>query len=81
VLTPLIQEAMTKILQRRRLEIKKFKILTDHERRNYLKDYVANYEIADYIENCIDELPNKQIYFFRQAAYDHPELVNQLKYE
>jgi hypothetical protein len=81
VLTPLIQDAMTKILQRRRLEIKKFKIINDHERKAYLKDYVANFEIVDYLENCIDDLPNKQIYFFRQAPYDHQELVNHIKYE
>jgi hypothetical protein len=80
-LTPFIEEAMKAILTRRRLEIKKFKILTDHERKRYLSEYVANYEIADYLENLIDDLPNKQIFFFRQSAYDHPQLVKDLTYE
>lgn len=63
---------MTNILKRRRMEIKKFKIISDHDRKRYLSDYVATYEIADYLEDAIDGLPNKQIFFFRQAAYDHP---------
>lgn len=33
------------------------------------------------MENIIDDLPNKQIFFFRQSAYDHPNLVKDLTFE
>jgi hypothetical protein len=80
-LTPYIEDAMKFILARRRFEIKKFKIMADHQRKAYLKDYVANFEIGDYLEHNIDELPNKQVFFFRQSAYDHPLMVKDLTFE
>ena len=43
MMAPMIEEMMKKILNRRRMEIRKYRISTDHERRAYLKDYVANY--------------------------------------
>ena len=42
---------------------------------------MANYEIADYLENVIEKLPNQQVFFWRQSAYDYPELVKGLQYE
>ena len=72
---------MKSILARRRMEIKKFKIINDHERKKYLSDYVANHEIADYLENNIDDLQNKQVFFWRQSSYDFPEIIKELKYE
>lgn len=69
------------VLGRRRQEIKKFKIIPDHQRKAYLKDYVANYEIADFLEFYIDSMPNKQVFFFRQSAYDHPDLIKTLTFE
>lgn len=50
MLTPHIEAVMKTILNRRRLELKKFyKIMNDHQRKAYLRDWVANYEIADYL--------------------------------
>jgi hypothetical protein len=49
-LTPYIDKAMKAILARRRLELKKFyKIMSDGDRKNYLKSWVASYEIVDYL--------------------------------
>ena len=45
-LTPYIEKAMKTILQRRRFEIKKFgNQMSEAQRKNYLKDWVANFEI------------------------------------
>jgi hypothetical protein len=49
-MAPLIEEAMKTILTRRRFELKKYyKIMNDNDRKNYLKNWVANYEIAEYL--------------------------------
>jgi len=72
MLTPHIEAVMKTILNRRRLELKKFyKIMNDHQRKAYLRDWVANYEIADYLSNVIEDVKNKQVFFFRQSAFDH----------
>jgi hypothetical protein len=42
-------ESMRGILNRRRQEIKKFKIMANPQRINYLKNEVANYEVAEYL--------------------------------
>lgn len=45
-----IDRVMKAILARRRFELKKFyKIMNDNDRKKYLKNWVANYEIADYL--------------------------------
>ena len=49
-MTPFIDKAMKAILARRRFELKKFyKIMSDGDRKKYLKNWVASYEIADYL--------------------------------
>jgi hypothetical protein len=43
-LSPLVEKAMKAILARRRLELKKFyKIMSDGDRKKYLKNWVASY--------------------------------------
>ncbi|CAD8089373.1 unnamed protein product [Paramecium sonneborni] len=44
---------------------------------NYMKDWVANFEISDYLRSKKFE----NIYFIRNVAFDHPELMNEIKYE
>lgn len=45
-----IDRIMKEILTRRRLELKKYyKIMNDNDRKKYIKNWVANYEIADYL--------------------------------
>lgn len=64
---------MKTIIKRRRMEIKKyFNVMSDPQKKAYIKDYVANYEIADYLEGISDKMVNKQVYFFRNVAFDHP---------
>jgi len=49
-MTPFIDKAMKAILARRKFELKKFyKIMSDGDRKKYLKNWVASYEIADYL--------------------------------
>lgn len=43
----------------------------------YLKDWVANYEISDYLRD--HEIPNA--FFVRNVAFEYPEEVEKLKYE
>ena len=42
-----------------------------------MKDWVANFEISDYLR--FKKLEN--IYFIRNVAYDHPELMDTIKFE
>ena len=47
MMAPKIEDAMKYILFKRRLQLKKFyKLMGDNDRKKYLKDWVANYEIA-----------------------------------
>lgn len=49
-MAPYIDAAMKKILAHRRMEIKKYyKVMSEADRKKYLKNYVANYEIAEYL--------------------------------
>jgi hypothetical protein len=81
-LTPLIDKAMKGILARRRFELKKFyKVMSDDDRKKYLKSWVASYEITDYLEDRVETFANKQVYFFRQCAYDHPAELKAVEYE
>lgn len=75
-----IDRVMKAVLARRRLELKKFyKLMNDNDRKKYLKNWVANYEIADYLEARSDQFSNRQVYFFRQSAFDHPELMKDVE--
>lgn len=77
-----IDRVMKAVLTRRRQELKKFyKIMSDNDRKKYIKNWVANYEIADYLEGKSEEFKNKQVYFFRQSAFDHPELMKDVELE
>ena len=77
-----IERVMKTVLARRRLELKKFyKVMSDNDRKKYLKNWVANYEIADYLEGKAEEFKNRQVYFFRQSAFDHPELMKAAELE
>lgn len=49
--------------------------MNDSQKKNYLRDWVANYEIVDYLAFINDKMINKQVFFFRQVAYDHPEAL------
>ncbi len=56
----------------RKQEIKKFyNKMTEKERKFYLKDWVAPHEITDYLANNLWSCVNKQVYFYRQCAYQH----------
>lgn len=49
--------------------------------RNYLRDWVANYEIEDYLKSAISHFDNKNVYFLRVCAYDHPEAMKKVDNE
>lgn len=40
------------------------------QRLKYLKDWVANFELNDYLESIKSKMLTKQVFFFRQSAYD-----------
>lgn len=43
----------------------------------YMKDWVANYEISDYLR--VHDIPNS--FFVRNVAFEYPEEVKKIKYE
>lgn len=49
--------------------------MNDSQKKNYLKDWVATFEIADYLESIQDKIINHNIYFWRQVSYDHPKAM------
>ena len=51
------------------------------EKTYYLKDWVANFQVLDYISSISDKMINKQVFFFRQCAYDNPDAIKDVKYE
>jgi hypothetical protein len=55
--------------------------MSEKDKKFYCKDWVANFEIQDYLASIKDKFINSQVYFFRQSAFDHPEAVKNTKYE
>lgn len=47
------------------------------EFQNYLRDWIANYEISDYLKS--QNL--KEVYFIRNVAYEYPEEIPKVKFE
>lgn len=81
-LRPYIEKAMQTIAKTRRLQIKKFMMkMNESQKKSYLTDWVANFEISDYLDNISDKILNHNVYFFRQSAYDHPSALENLKFE
>lgn len=75
-LAPYIQKVMVSITGFRRLELKKYMTkMNDTQKKDYLKDWVANYEIVDYLAFINDKMINQQVFFFRQVAHDHPKAL------
>ena len=63
---------MQTLKKTRKIEIKKFyNQMNPSQRLNYTKDWVANFEVNDYLENIKEKMVTKQVFFFRQCAYDH----------
>jgi hypothetical protein len=54
--------------------------MNESDRKYYLKDWVANYEICDYLSKITDKAVNQNLFFFRQSAYDHPDEMDNLKF-
>jgi hypothetical protein len=49
--------------------------MKNYEAQNYLRDWVANYEIEDYLKAKAPSYANKNVYFFRYCAFDFPEAM------
>ena len=50
MITPYLENVMEKVKKCRRLEVKKFRNkMTEGQQKNYLMDWMANYELADYL--------------------------------
>ena len=81
IISPYIEKAMNEIAKTRRLEIKKFmKVMNDSQKKSYMTDWVATFEIANYLNQVSDKMLNQQVYMFRQVSYDHPEAMEKLNY-
>ena len=81
-LQPYIEKVMKSITKTRRMELKKFMSkMNDGQKKSYLTDWVANFEVADYLSSITEKSVNPFVYFFRQSAYDHPEAIQNLKWE
>ncbi|CAD8064463.1 unnamed protein product [Paramecium primaurelia] len=74
-----VQDAMIYIQNCRRKYIQQSQWLSQNQKdaNNYLKDWVANFEISDYLR----EKKFENIYFIRNVSWDHPELMDNIKYE
>lgn len=73
MLAPYIERAMQSIAKNRRMEIKKFmNRMNENDKKSYMTDWVAAFEIVDYLESISDGIINHQLFFFRQCGYDHP---------
>ena len=46
-----------------------------------MTDWVANFEIVEYLSSIVDKSVNPYLYFFRQVAHDHPEALDNVKWE
>jgi hypothetical protein len=53
--------------------------MSKYDAGNYMRDWVANYEIEDYLRESVRRYQNGNVYFFRQVAYDHPDLMKGIK--
>ena len=75
-MAPYIEKAMKSVVARRRNEVKKYyNQMTENQRIKYIRDWMANYEVEDYIESIADKMLNPNVYFWRQVAADHPEAL------
>lgn len=43
-----------------------------YEQKSYLTDWVATYEISDYMQSISEKLRNGAYFLFRQCAFAHP---------
>ena len=57
------------------------KLMNDSQKKSYMTDWVANFEMSDYLSQISDKMLNNQVFFFRQVSYDHPEAMEKLKFE
>lgn len=46
-----------------------------------MRDWVATYEISDYIRVEQERYPDLPVHFFRNVAFDYPEEIAKLKFE
>ncbi|CAD8165149.1 unnamed protein product [Paramecium octaurelia] len=74
-----VQDAMIFIQNSRRKYIQQSQWLSSNEKegKKYLNDWVANFEISDYLR----EKKLENIFFIRNIAYDHPEAMEKLQFE
>lgn len=49
--------------------------MNENDKKSYLTDWVANFEVADYLDALSERTKAKNIYFFRQVGYDHPQAM------
>ena len=54
--------------------------MNDSQKKSYMTDWVATFEIANYLNQISEKMLNNQVYLFRQVSYDHPEAMEMLKY-
>lgn len=55
--------------------------MTETQRKSYLTDWVATFEIADYLAGISLKSVNPYLYFFRQVGIDHPKAFAKVKFE
>ncbi len=55
--------------------------MNQSQKKSYMTDWVANFQLSDYLQSISDKVVNHQVYFFRQSAYDHPKALELLKFE
>ena len=66
-------------LQSKRRQYAKKMKMPKKEENNYMRDWVANYEIEDFINQFSKDFKSKNVFFFRQVSYDHPDMMDQIK--
>lgn len=57
------------------------KLMNESQRKSYMTDWVATFEMSDYLDHITDKMINPQVYFFRQVSFDHPDAMQNIKFE
>lgn len=83
VVLPLVNDSMAFIRESRQKYVDSHKrdFKDEEEQRNYLRDWVANYEISDFLQQKSREQPFENIFFIRYVAWGFPVEASRCTHE
>ena len=83
VILPLVDTSMGFIRECRQkyVDTHQSDFKNEKEQRDYLRDYVANYEISDFLQHTTKEKPFENVFFIRYVAWGFPEEASSCTHE